>query len=159
MPRACCTACGAVHYENPKLVLGTLPVWKDQVLLCRRAIEPRHGMWTLPAGFMENNESMAQAACRETDEEAGAHIELQDLYTLISLPHISQIHGIYRAELIDLNFTPGEETLEVRLFKEHEIPWDQIAFRTIATTLEHFFADRQHGHFPFRSLELGPPPA
>jgi ADP-ribose pyrophosphatase YjhB (NUDIX family) len=159
LPRDCCKHCGAIHYENPKLVLGTLPVWEDKVLLCRRAIEPRLGFWTLPAGFMENNETTAQAAVRETVEEAGAHIELQDMYTLISVPLISQIHSIYRARLLDLNFAPGEETLEIRLFAEHEIPWNEIAFRTIALTLRHFFADRVEGYFPFRSLEIGPPPA
>lgn len=159
LPRQCCTQCGTVHYDNPKLVLGTLPVWEDKVLLCRRAIEPRHGLWTLPAGFMENNETTAAAALRETDEEAGAHIELLDLYTLISVPHISQIHGIYRARLLDTTFAPGEETLEARLFSEDEIPWDQIAFRTIALTLRHYFADRTTGAYPFRSLEIGPPPA
>src|SRR5262245_52269323 len=132
MPRQCCDHCGAIHYNNPKLVLGTLPMWQDQVLLCRRAIEPRQGLWTLPAGFMENNETTAQAAVRETIEESGASIELLDLYTLISVPHISQVHGIYRARLNNLDFAPGEETLEVRLFSEDEIPWDAIAFRTIA---------------------------
>ncbi len=158
MPRECCNNCGAIHYENPKLVLGTLPVWEDKVLLCRRAIEPRHGFWTLPAGFMENNETTAQAAVRETVEEAGANIELLDMYTLISVPHISQIHGIYRARLLDLNLAPGEETLETRLFSETEIPWDEIAFRTIGLTLRHFFADRIKGEYPFRSLDIGPPP-
>lgn len=156
--RQCCNNCGEIHYDNPKLVLGTLPVWQDKVLLCKRAIEPRLGYWTLPAGFMENNESTAQAALRETDEEAGADIELQELYTLISVPHISQIHGIYRAKLRSPNFAPGEETLEARLFAEDEIPWDDIAFRTIKLTLQHFFADRKQNHFPFRSLEISAPP-
>ena len=96
LPRACCNHCGSIHYDNPKMVLGTLPVWEDKVLLCRRAIEPRYGLWTLPAGFMENNETTAAAAQRETDEEAGAQIQLLDIYTLISVPHISQIHGFYR---------------------------------------------------------------
>lgn len=159
LPRQCCNHCGSIHYDNPKLVLGTLPVWEEKVLLCRRAIEPRLGYWTLPAGFMENNETTAQAALRETDEEAGAQIELLDLYTLISVPHISQIHGIYRARLLSPIFVPGEETLEARLFSEAEIPWDEIAFRTIKLTLQHYFADRQQGNFPFRSLEIsGPPP-
>ena len=108
---------------------------------------------------MENNESTAQAALRETDEEAGVDIELGHLYTLISVPHISQVHGIYLAQLNKLEFNPGAETLEVRLFSEHEIPWDDIAFRTIATTLRHYFSDRLTGNFPFRSLELSPPPA
>ena len=160
LPRHCCDQCGAIHYSNPKFVLGTLPVWKDKVLLCRRAIEPRKGFWTLPAGFMENSETVMQAALRETEEEAGANIKLLELYTLISVPHISQVHGIYLAELLDLEFNPGVETLEVRLFSEHEIPWEDIAFRTVALTLRHFFADRSAGgQYVFRELALSPPPA
>lgn len=158
-PRECCTHCGNIHYENPKLVLGTLAVWEDKVLLCRRAIEPRYGLWTLPAGFMENNETTAQAAQRETDEEAGAQIELLDLYTFISVPHISQIHGFYRARLLSPEFAPGEETLEAQLFAESDIPWDELAFRTVRLTLQHYFSDRKSGVYPFRSLEIiGPPP-
>lgn len=159
LPRQCCTHCGTIHYDNPKLVLGTLPVWEGKVLLCRRAIEPRYGLWTLPAGFMENEESTAAAALRETDEEAGAEVELLDLYTLISVPHISQIHGFYRARLLSPNFNAGEETLETRLFAEEEIPWDELAFRTVKLTLQHFFADRKADRFVFRTLEIsGPPP-
>ncbi|MDE2599955.1 MAG: NUDIX hydrolase [Rhodocyclaceae bacterium] len=159
LPRQCCGHCGAIHYDNPKLVLGTLPVWEDKVLLCRRAIEPRYGLWTLPAGFMENNETTAEAAARETDEEAGAQIELLDLYTMISVPHISQVHGFYRARLLSPDFNPGEETLEARLFEESEIPWDELAFRTVKQTLQHYFADRKSDVYPFRSLDIiGPPP-
>ena len=144
--RAVCNVCGVIHYQNPKLVVGSLPVWEDKVLLCRRAIEPRHGMWTLPAGFMEKNETMPEAA-----------IKLGDLFTLISVPHISQVHAIYHARLLDLNFAAGVETLEVALFAEHEIPWDELAFRTIALTLRHFYADRKSGHFGFHTAELPPP--
>lgn len=159
LPRECCGHCGNIEYDNPKMVLGTLPVWEDKVLLCRRAIEPRYGLWTLPAGFMENNETTAEAARRETDEEAGADIELLDLYTMISVPHISQIHGFYRARLLSPTFKPGEETLEARLFTEAEIPWDELAFRTVKQTLQHYFADRSSGVFPFRSFDIiGPPP-
>lgn len=159
LPRQCCNHCGTIHYENPKMVLGTLAVWEDKVLLCRRAIEPRYGLWTLPAGFMENSETTAEAAQRETDEEAGAQIEMLDLYTLISVPHISQIHGFYRARLLSPDFNPGEETLEARLFAEAEIPWEELAFRTVRQTLQHYFADRKTGHYPFRSLDIiGPPP-
>ncbi|HWV19187.1 MAG TPA: NUDIX hydrolase [Rhodocyclaceae bacterium] len=159
LPRECCSHCGNIQYDNPKMVLGTLPVWEDKVLLCRRAIEPRYGLWTLPAGFMENNETTAQAAQRETDEEAGAEIELLDLYTMISVPHISQIHGFYRARLLSPDFNPGEETLEAQLFGEAEIPWDELAFRTVKQTLQHYFADRKAGVYPFRSFDIiGPPP-
>lgn len=154
--RAVCDACGTVHYQNPKLVVGSLPEWEDKVLLCRRAIEPRHGMWTLPAGFMENDETLPEAALRETVEEACAQVELGALYTIISVPHINQVHAIFRARLLNLDFSPGLETLEAALLAEHEIPWDRIAFRTIAITLRHFFADRLAGQFGFHTAELRP---
>jgi ADP-ribose pyrophosphatase YjhB (NUDIX family) len=156
LPRHVCDACGAVHYRNPRLVVGTLPVWEERVLLCRRAIEPRKGCWTLPAGFMENGESVAAAAERETREEACARIELGEAYTMISVPHISQVHVIYRARLLDLDFAPGEETLEVALFDEAAIPWEEIAFRTVAMTLRHFFADRSRGSYGFHAEALAP---
>jgi ADP-ribose pyrophosphatase YjhB (NUDIX family) len=154
LPRHVCDACGAIHYRNPRLVVGALPVWEDKVLLCRRAIEPRRGLWTLPAGFMENGETVAEAALRETREEANANISLGDMFTLISVPHISQVHVVYRATLVDLDFSAGEETLEVRLFGEQDIPWDEIAFRTIALTLQHYFDDRRSGTFRFHPGDL-----
>jgi ADP-ribose pyrophosphatase YjhB (NUDIX family) len=154
LPRHVCTACGLVHYRNPRLVVGALPEWKDQVLLCRRAIEPRLGFWTLPAGFMENAETIGEAAQRETREEAGARIRLGEMYTLISVPHIDQVHVIFRAALLDLDFAPGDESLEVALFREEEIPWEEIAFRTVAITLRHYFVDRRTGHFPFHTEDL-----
>jgi ADP-ribose pyrophosphatase YjhB (NUDIX family) len=145
--RAVCPACGEIHYENPLNVVGTVPVWGEQVLLCRRAIEPRHGFWTLPAGFMELGESTAQGAARETDEEAGARIELQGLFTVLNVVRVGQVHLFYRARLLDTDFAPGSETLEARLFHEHEVPWDELAFRTVRQTLEHFFDDRRRGQF------------
>lgn len=145
--RAVCPACGEIHYENPLNVVGTVPVWGEQVLLCRRAIEPRHGFWTLPAGFMELGESTAEGAARETDEEAGARIELQGLFTVLNVVRVGQVHLFYRARLLDTDFAPGTETLEARLFHEHEIPWDELAFRTVRQTLEHFFEDRRRGAF------------
>ncbi|MCX8085769.1 MAG: NUDIX hydrolase [Rhodocyclaceae bacterium] len=156
LPRHVCNTCGAIHYRNPRLVVGALPVWEDRVLLCRRAIDPRRGYWTLPAGFMENAETLAEAALRETREEANARIELDELFTLISVPHISQVHAIFRARLIDLDFSAGAESLEVALFDEASIPWQAIAFRTVALTLEHFFADRAKGRFLFHAEALGP---
>lgn len=158
LPRAVCDACGTIHYNNPKMVVGSLPEWEGRILLCRRAIEPRHGKWTLPAGFMENRETVAEAALRETLEEANARVELGAMYTLLSVPYISQVHVIYRARLLDLAFAPGEETLEVALFREEEIPWDEIAFRTIAITLQHYFADRRGGSFGFHTGAVEPPP-
>lgn len=157
LPRHVCDACGAIHYRNPRLVVGALPVWEDKVLLCRRSIEPRRGLWTLPAGFMENGETVAEAALRETREEANANISLGEMFTLISVPHINQVHVIYRATLIDLDFSAGEETLEIRLFGEQDIPWDEIAFRTIALTLQHYFDDRRAGAFRFHPGDLPSP--
>lgn len=156
LPRHVCDACGAIHYRNPRLVVGTLPVWEGKVLLCRRAIEPRRGYWTLPAGFMENGESVAAAAERETREEACARIELGEMFSMISVPHISQVHVIYRARLLDLDFSPGEETLEVALFEESAIPWQEISFRTVAMTLRHFFADRSLGNFSLHTEAIAP---
>ena len=150
LPRFVCAACGAIHYQNPKVVVGCLPEWDEQVLLCRRAIEPRHGLWTLPAGFLENGETVAAGAIRETEEEAGARVAIGELYTMISLPHISQIYMMFRAQLLDLDFGPGPESLEVRLFREDEIPWEDMAFRTIGRTLRNYFLDRKLGAFPMR---------
>jgi len=156
-PRQVCPACGTVHYVNPKLVVGSLPVWQDKVLLCRRAIEPRRGFWTLPAGFMEADETLAEAASRETQEEACARIELLGLHTIVSIPYISQVHVIYRARLLDADFAPGEESLETRLFSEAEIPWNELAFRSIELSLKHFFTDRGKGLFQLREETLEAP--
>lgn len=145
--RAVCSACGAIHYENPLNVVGTIPVWEQQVLLCRRNIEPRKGLWTLPAGFLELGESTAQGAARETDEEAGARFEMLGLFSVLNVVRVGQVHLFYRARLLDTHFAPGPETIEAQLFAEHEIPWDQIAFRTVRETLRHFFADRERGSY------------
>lgn len=154
VPRFVCAACGTVHYQNPKMVVGTLPEWEDRVLLCRRAIEPRHGLWTLPAGFLENGETIFAGAARETLEEASARVDIGDLYTMISLPQISQVYVMFRARLLDLDFRPGPESLEVRLFSEPEIPWEELAFRTIGRTLRNYFLDRKLGAFPTRVSTL-----
>src|SRR5471032_681637 len=129
-PRYVCAACATIHYENPKMVLGSIPVWERdgelKLLLCKRAIEPRRGYWTLPAGFMENNETTSEAAIRETVEEAGANIALLPLFSLLNVPHVHQVHMFYRARLQDLNYVAGVESLEVALFSEAEIPWDDL---------------------------------
>jgi ADP-ribose pyrophosphatase YjhB (NUDIX family) len=144
-PRYVCANCSTIHYQNPKMVIGSIPVWEQdselQVLLCKRAIEPRYGYWTLPAGFMENNETTADAALRETQEEAGANIALGKLFSLLNVSHVHQVHMFYLASLRDLQFAPGEESLDVKMFTEAEIPWDDLAFPTIRKTLELFFAD------------------
>jgi ADP-ribose pyrophosphatase YjhB (NUDIX family) len=157
-PRHVCTQCDTIHYENPKLVIGAIPVWEDKVLLCKRAIEPRHGLWTLPGGFMENGESTGQAAIRETLEEAHARVELDELYSMYSLPYINQVHLFFRARLLDLDFAPGIESLEVRLFSEADIPWQELAFRPVRFSLEHFFNERKQGKFSLHVDELAPPP-
>ncbi len=156
-PRAVCTACATVHYENPLNVVGTVPVWGedgDQVLLCLRNIEPRRGKWTLPAGFMELGETTAEGAQRETIEEAGASIELGPLFTLMNVSRVGQVHMYYRARLLNVRFDPGVETIEARLFTEEQIPWDEIAFRTVRETLECYFADRRKGHFGFHTIDI-----
>lgn len=159
LPRFVCGACNAIHYENPKIVVGCLPVWEDRVLLCKRAIEPRLGRWTLPAGFLENGETLQAGAMRETLEEANARVELLPLYALISLPQIGQVYMMFRARLLDLDFGPGPESLEVELFDEADVPWEEIAFRTIARTLRRFFVDRRLGAFGLHvsALERRPP--
>ena len=145
LPRDVCTNCGTIHYQNPKVVVGCLPEWEDRILLCRRAIEPRYGLWTLPAGFLENGETLADGALRETLEEAHARVAIGELYAVISLPQINQVYMMFRARLLDLEFGAGAESLEVRLFDEREIPWESIAFRTIARTLRNYFLDRRLG--------------
>ena len=154
VPRYVCDACGSIHYQNPKLVVGCVPEWEDRILLCRRAIEPRYGYWTLPAGFMENGETAGQGAARETQEEAGARVELTAVFSVISVPYVNQVHLFYRARLLDLEFKPGVESLEVALFEEARIPWKDIAFRTVGLTLKHWFADRANGAFGFHSADI-----
>ncbi|HWH46150.1 MAG TPA: NUDIX hydrolase [Burkholderiales bacterium] len=154
LPRYLCDACGSIHYENPRLVVGCLPEWEDRILLCRRAIEPRYGYWTLPAGFMENGETTAQGAARETLEEAGARVELTAPFSMISVPYVNQVHMFYRARLLDLEFKPGDESLEVSLFEEAKVPWKDIAFRTVGLTLKHWFADRARGSYGFHAEDI-----
>ena len=165
-PRYVCAQCETIHYHNPKLVVGSIPVWdKDgelRVLLCKRAIEPRHGYWTLPAGFRENSETTAEAAVRETEEEAGADIEIGDLFSLLNVAQVHQVHLFYLARLRSLDYKAGIESLEVKLFAEHEIPWDDLAFPTIRKTLELFFADcvkvrETGGPFGFHSHDITRP--
>ena len=146
--RYVCDTCGQVHYQNPRIIVCTLPCHEDSVLMCRRAIEPRYGLWTLPGGFMENDETTHEGALRETLEEAGARVSLHGLYTYYSLPHINQVHLFFRATLLDLDFAAGEESLEVALFREHEIPWQDIAFPAVGHTLEHYFRDLADRDFP-----------
>lgn len=157
MLRYVCEACDAIHYQNPKIIVGCIPEWDGRILLCRRAIEPQRGRWTLPAGFMENGETTRQAAQRETWEEATARVEVGPLFSLFSLPHINQVYMLYRAALLDLEYAPGTESLEVRLFQEEEVPWEELAFRTIHDTLRFYFADRVSGEFSFHAADIHAP--
>ena len=145
--RAVCETCGAIFYENPKIVSGCLLSWKDKILLCKRATEPRAGYWTLPAGFLENYETVEAGALRETMEEAGAKTKHIQLFLMCNLPHISQIYMMYHGELLDGHYSAGVESLEVRLFEENEIPWDNIAFTVIEKTIKLYFKDKKQGSF------------
>lgn len=155
-PRHCCPSCESVFYQNPKNVVGTIPVYGSKVLLCKRAIQPRIGKWTLPAGFMEDGESSLQGAIRETNEEAGARVIAGEnsLYTLFNLPTINQVYLFFRVELMDVNFSPGIESEEAVLFSEEEIPWTEIAFPVVKSTLIHFFDDLKLNHFPVRMFDV-----
>ncbi|MFC4260170.1 NUDIX hydrolase [Marinobacter lacisalsi] len=153
-PRYVCQQCETIHYQNPRIVAGTVPTWEGKILLCRRAIEPRYGYWTLPAGFMENSETTEEAASRETLEEAMAHVELAGLYTMIHVPHIDQVHMFYRAHMTEARFGAGDETLEAELFELDRIPWDEISFPTVRRTLEHFVEDFQRNEFPLRISDI-----
>ena len=150
-PRHVCGSCGAIHYQNPRVVTGCIAEWRNKVLLCRRAIEPRYGYWTLPAGFLENGESSHAGAARETLEEANARVEVTGLYTLFDLPRIDQIYMLYRGRLLDLDFAPGDESLEVRLCTRHQVPWEHLAFQVMRETLKLYFRDQERNDFRMRS--------
>ena len=152
--RAVCPSCVTVHYENPLNVVGTVPHWGDRVLLCKRNIEPRHGKWTLPAGFMELHETLAQGAARETVEEAGAQFEMEGLFSIVNVSPVGQVHFFYKARLTSDQFDPGTETIEAKLFLESEIPWSEIAFRTVKETLERYFEDRKTGAFAIHTVDI-----
>ena len=152
--RAVCPACHTIHYENPLNVVGTIPVWGDKVLLCKRNIEPRFGKWTLPAGFMELGETVAEGAARETREEAGAQFELIDLFSILNVVRVGQVHFFYRARLTSEDFDPGHETHEARLFAEADIPWDELAFRTVRETLQRYFADAKAQNFGLHQIDI-----
>lgn len=152
--RHVCTQCNEIYYKNPKIVAGCLSEWDDQILLCKRAIEPQFGLWTLPAGFMENGETTTQAAIRETWEEAKAEVKIHDLYMVINLPHVNQIYMMYRSSLKTKAFSPGAESLEVELYKEIDIPWDFLAFPVIRETLKYYYSDKCSGTFRIRTGEI-----
>jgi ADP-ribose pyrophosphatase YjhB (NUDIX family) len=152
--RYVCSACDSIFYTNPNLIVGTICIKDDQILLCKRNIEPRFGLWTLPAGFMENSETLQEGALRETKEETQASPKIIAPYSAFSLTHISQVHFFYLADLGNESFGPTSESSAVELFDEKNIPWDQIAFPTVTKTLKYYFEDRKNGDFPFREEAL-----
>jgi ADP-ribose pyrophosphatase YjhB (NUDIX family) len=144
LPRAVCTACGAIHYRNPKLIAGCVPELDRRILICRRAIEPRRGYWTIPAGFMEIGETLQQAAARECQEEALARVQVGSLVAVVHVLHAEQVHVMFRARLSG-GFGVGVESLETVLCDESDIPWPEIAFPSVEFTLRRFFEDRAAG--------------
>jgi ADP-ribose pyrophosphatase YjhB (NUDIX family) len=157
-PRHVCTGCGAVHYQNPKIVAGCVPEYEGRILLCRRAIEPRHGFWTIPAGFMENGETTQDAARRESVEEALAEVEIGSLLAVVHVLHADQVHVMFRARLPKPEFGVGAESLEVMLCEEADIPWQDIAFRSVDYALRRYLEDRRAGseRHHFTAIDLRP---
>lgn len=155
--RFVCDQCQTIHYQNPRMVVGTIPVWQDRILLCRRAIEPRTGLWTLPAGYLENGETMCDGARRETREEAGADLEELTPFALFDLPFINQVYLMFRGALTTTAYHPGEESLEVQLFSEADIPWDELAFVVVRETLKRYFSNRDEGRFRLHTGTIVPP--
>ena len=137
--RYVCTNCGAIHYSNPNVVVGTLPTFEDKILLCKRAIEPRVGLWTVPAGFLENGESLLEGAWRETKEETQAEVAMRDIFSIFNIPQINQIYVIYLANIEDNSFGPTSESLDVKLFSHDEIPWEELAFPFVPKTINHYY--------------------
>jgi ADP-ribose pyrophosphatase YjhB (NUDIX family) len=151
-PRHCCPSCNTIHYINPKMVVGTIPTFENKILLCKRAIEPRYGFWTLPAGFLELGETTLEGALRETWEEAGARVNLGPLFSMFDVLHAEQVHLFFRATMTSTEFKAGTESLDVQLFAEEDIPWDELAFNTVSKTLKLFLQDRKQGTY---SLHTG----
>jgi ADP-ribose pyrophosphatase YjhB (NUDIX family) len=158
LPRHICKSCGHIQYQNPRLVVGCIATWEGRLLICRRAIEPQRGRWTLPAGFMENGETTAEAACRETLEEAGARILVDAPFAMVSIAHINQVHLFYRGRLASGEHAAGEESLEVALVQPADIPWGEIAFRSVTLCLRHYLEDQAAGQFGFHETSLPPLP-
>ena len=145
LPRFVCEHCGMIHYQNPRMVVGCVPEWEGGILLCKRAIEPRRGYWTLPAGFMENHETLEGCARREAQEEALAEVEIGRLVSVINVPHASQVHLFYRARLVEGRFGVGHESLDAALYTEASLPWSELAFPSVEFTLQRYLSDRAQG--------------
>ena len=140
--RAVCDNCNLIHYENPKIVVGALATFEGKILLCKRAIEPKIGLWTLPAGYMELNETTLEGAVRETVEEAGADIKIVRLFAMHDLPFVNQVHIFFLAKMNSASLSPGSESLEAKLFDVDEIPWENLAFRSVSRTLTYFIENK-----------------
>lgn len=147
LPRYVCEQCHTIHYQNPKVITGCIALWEEKILLCRRGIEPQHGKWTLPAGFMENHETAQEGAARETMEEAQAEVSELQLFGVFNIPHISQIYVMFMAQMLNSHHSPTLESIETHLFSEHNIPWDELAFPVVQESLELYFADKKMNQF------------
>lgn len=154
LPRYVCEKCGTIHYQNPRLVVGCVPELDGRILICRRAIEPRRGYWTVPAGFMENGETLQQAAARESHEETLATVEIGSLLAVVHVLPAHQVHVFFRARLEADEFGPGPESLEVELVDPADIPWDDIAFPSTEFALRRYLEDRAAGAEPYHFAEL-----
>ena len=158
LPRYCCLKCEEIHYQNPKIVTGTIPIKGERILLCKRAINPRYGLWTLPAGFLENRETLSQGAFRETFEETNTEVKMGKLYAIFNIPQISQIYTLFFAEVLKKDFGETSESLEVKLFKEKEIPWEELAFPFVPIILKHYLEDRKDNQFDLKIETIERPP-
>ena len=153
-PRFVCEACAVIHYQNPKMVVGTIPETGGSILLCRRAIEPARDKWTLPAGYLENGETLQEGAARETLEEAGYQVSDLVPYAIANIASINQVYIMFRCSLADSAGAPGSESLEIKLFQPPEIPWQELAFRSIREVLKLYCQDREEGKFPFHMIDI-----
>ncbi|MEA5444709.1 NUDIX hydrolase [Gammaproteobacteria bacterium AB-CW1] len=157
LPRYVCEQCGTIHYRNPLLVVGCVPTWGDRILLCRRAIEPRLGYWTVPAGFLENDETTREGAARETREEACAEVEIGSAVSMTHVVHVNQVHLMYRARLVNERYAAGSESLEVALFRREDIPWEELAFPSVRFCLERYYQDLDRGTEGFHIQDVRRP--
>ena len=157
LERDCCTHCDSIHYSNPRVIVGTLPIKDNKVLLCKRAIQPRYGLWTLPAGFLENGETVERGAFRETKEETSTEVEMGKLYAIFNIPQIHQVYMLYLANVVKNDFSATPESLEVKLFNENEIPWDELAFPFVPIVLKKYFQDEKKGEYPLSTQTIERP--
>ena len=158
LERDCCTKCDSIFYSNPRVIVGTVPIKNNKVLLCKRAIQPRYGLWTLPAGFLENGETIEEGAFRETKEETNTEVKMGNLYAIFNIPQINQVYMLHLAEVINEDYCSTSESLEVKFFSESEIPWDDLAFPFVPTTLKNYFIDSKKDEYPLSTQTIERPP-